>query len=286
MEKKFFEAPTIYVGEVNINVTNLQRSIEFYRDFLGFKVLEETEGKAVFTADGKKALLTIVQPEGVTPKQPRTTGLYHFAILLPTRADLAAILQHLAEKTDGKIRLGASDHYVSEALYFDDPDGNGIEIARDRPDSEWTWTGDTVSMASVALDAQGLMAELKQPWQGMPEDTLMGHIHLHVDDIEKARNFYVNGIGMDIVTDMSSALFASHNGYHHHIGMNVWNGVGAPKPDPNSAGLNWYSLVFPNIEKRDETLGKLRELKATITEVEDDYLVEDPAGNNIRLVIG
>lgn len=286
MEKKFFDKPTIYVGEVNINVTDLKRSVEFYRDFLGFKILDETFNQVVLTADGRNSLLTLVQPEGVTPKQARTTGLYHFAILLPTRADLAAILQHLAEKSDGKLRLGASDHYVSEALYFDDPDGNGIEIARDRNASEWDWSGDTVSMASVALDAQGLMADMKGPWQGMPEETLMGHIHLHVDDIEASRNFYVNGIGMDIVTDMSSALFASHNGYHHHVGMNIWNGAGAPKPSPNSVGLNWYSLVFPDAVKREETLEKVRALGAPITEIEEDYLVEDPAGNNIRLVIG
>lgn len=286
MEKKFFDKPTIYVGEVSINVTDLKRSIEFYRDFLGFKILDEAANQVVLTADGKKPLLTLVQPEGVAPKEARTTGLYHFAILLPTRSDLAAILKHLAEKTDGKIRLGASDHYVSEALYFDDPDGNGIEIARDRDSSEWEWSGETVSMASVALDAQGLMASMKAPWQGMPEDTLMGHIHLHVADIEEARNFYVNGMGMDIVTDMTSALFASYGGYHHHIGMNVWNGQGAPKPSENSAGLNWYTLVFPDVAKRDETLEKVRALGAPVKEFEEDYLVEDPAGNSIRFVIG
>jgi catechol 2,3-dioxygenase len=145
-------------------------------------------------------------------------------------------------------------------------------------------------MATVALDAEGLLADMTSVWQGMPEDTLIGHIHLHVADIEASRDFYVNGIGMDIVTEVPegqpSALFASHNGYHHHVGMNVWSGVGAPKPTENSAGLNWYSLVFPDEVKREETLAKVRDMDAVITEIEDDYFVEDPAGNKIRFVIG
>lgn len=286
MEKKYFESPTIYVGEVSINVTNLERSLEFYRDFLGFKVLEQNASEAVLTADGKTPLLTLAEPAGVQPKVPRTTGLYHFAILLPSRADLAALLQHIAEKSGGNMRLGASDHYVSEALYFDDPDGNGIEIAHDRDSSEWEWNGEYVSMATVSLDAQGLLADMKGPWKGMPEDTLMGHIHLHVADIEASRNFLVNGLGFDIVTEFPGALFSSHNGYHHHIGMNTWNGAGTPQPPVNSVGLNWFSLVFPDEEKRAETLDKLRSLEAPITENENDYLVEDPSGNRIRLVIG
>lgn len=184
------------------------------------------------------------------------------------------------------MRLGASDHFVSEALYFDDPDGNGIEVAVDRDSSIWKWQGDKVDMGTVALDAQGLMAELKGPWQGMPEDTIMGHIHLHVADIEESRNFYVNGIGYDIVTEMPSALFASHNGYHHHIGMNVWNGVGAPQPPENSVGLNWFSLVFPNESVRESTVEKVRNLDAPVREADGDYFVDDPAGNTIRFVIG
>lgn len=286
MEMKFFNKPTIYVGEVNINVTDIKRSLDFYRDFLGFKVLEQSEKEAVLTTDGKTPLLTLVQPANVEPKQARTTGLYHFAILLPTRADLAALLQHIAQESGGNMRLGASDHYVSEALYFDDPDGNGIEIAIDRDSSKWEWQGDKVSMATVALDAQGLLADMKGPWQGMPEETLMGHIHLHVADIEASRDFYVNGIGMDIVTEMPSALFASHNGYHHHIGMNTWSGVGAPQPSVNSVGLNWFSLIFPNTKKREEILEKLRGMDANITAVENDYFVEDPSGNTIRFNVG
>lgn len=286
MEKKFFQSPTIYVGEVNINVMDLERSLDFYRDFLGFQVLEQTEREAKLTADGKTSILSLVQPEGVQPKVPRTTGLYHFAILLPTRADLAALLQHIAQNAGSNMRLGASDHYVSEALYFDDPDGNGIEIAHDRDASTWEWHGDQVNMATVAMDAEGVMKELEGPWEGMPEDTLMGHIHLHGADIEESRNFYVNGIGYDVVTEMPSALFTSHNGYHHHVAINVWQGVGAPPAPENSVGLNWFSLVFPDEATRNQTLEKVRALNAPVREEGKDYLVDDPAGNTIRFIVG
>ncbi|MCF3944309.1 VOC family protein [Oceanobacillus alkalisoli] len=286
MEKKFFQSPTIYVGEVSINVTDLERSLEFYRDFLGFKVLEQTATEAKLTADGEKAILTLVQPEGVQPKAPRTAGLYHYAILLPNRSDLAALLQHIAEKSGGNMRLGASDHFVSEALYFDDPDGNGIEIAHDRDSGTWEWEGSMVSMGTVALDAQGLLADRKAPWEGMPEDTIMGHIHLHVSDIEVAREFYINGIGYDVVTELPGALFTSSNGYHHHIGMNTWNGVGAPRTPENSVGLNWFKLVFPDESTRQTTLENVRKLNAPIREADGDYFVEDPSGNTLRFVIG
>ncbi|WP_156291572.1 VOC family protein [Oceanobacillus salinisoli] len=283
MEKKFFQKPTIYVGEVNINVTNLNKSLEFYRDFMGFKVLEQTSSKAVLTANGKTPLLTLEQPDDVVPKQGRTTGLYHFAILFPSRADLGAFLKHLIETKGNQIRLGASDHYVSEALYFDDPDGNGIEIARDRPSTEWNWNEDLVEMATVQMDAEGVLEAADKQWNGMPEDPLMGHIHLHVSDLDETENFYVNGLGFDIVTRYPGALFASTNGYHHHIGLNVWNGVGAKAPAKNSVGLNWFTLIFPDEEKRKETISKLEQLGITVTKENDFYVTEDPSGNTIQL---
>ncbi|MFC4024861.1 VOC family protein [Oceanobacillus longus] len=283
MEKKFFEQPTIYVGEVNINVTDLKKSITFYKDFMGFKVLVEEEYKAVLSADGKIPLLTLEQPENVAPKEARTTGLYHFAILLPTRGDLSAFLKHIIQASGGQMRLGASDHYVSEALYFDDPDGNGIEIAHDRDSSEWNWSDNQVSMATVALDGDDLLAETEEGWKGMPTDTVIGHIHLHVSDIEKTRRFYVNGLGYDVVTEFPGALFTSHNGYHHHIGLNVWNGVGAPTPTENSAGLNWFTLNFPDEDALHKTKINLEKVGASVKAEEDYYVTEDPSGNTIQL---
>ena len=283
MEKKYFQKPSVYVGEVNIRVTDLQKSIRFYRDIFGFKILSESERKVVFSANGKTPLLTLEQPEGVAPKAGRTAGLYHFAILLPTREDLSSFLQHLIKQQGYNIRLGASDHYVSEALYFDDPDGNGIEVAHDRHSSEWNWNGDTVEMATVPLDAEGLLKETDKQWEGVPEDTLMGHIHLHVSDLQETENFYVNGLGFNIVTRYPGALFASTNGYHHHLGLNVWNGVGAPKAPKISAGLNWFSLVFPDEATLQTAAEKLTNLGAKVTVENGVHIVEDPAGNTIHL---
>lgn len=285
MERKFFQKPSIYVGEVSVNVTNLERSLHFYRDFMGFRVLKQTNRKAILTADGKTALLTLEQPEDVVPKAGRTTGLYHFAVLLPERKELATFLKHLIQTAGHQIRLGASDHYVSEALYFDDPDGNGIEVARDRPSSEWNWHGEKVEMATVALDADDLLSEADEEWTGMPEETLIGHIHLHVSDLETTEHFYVNGLGFNIVTRYPGALFASTNGYHHHLGLNVWNGVGAPKPAENSVGLNWFTLVFPDEERRSQTVDQLHRIGVSVKKEDDDYVTEDPSGNRIRLKV-
>ncbi|WP_164670774.1 VOC family protein [Virgibacillus doumboii] len=282
MEKKFFEKPTIYVGEVNINVTNLEKSLEFYQNIIGFSVLEQTDRKAVLTANGKRALLTLEQPEDVVPKEGRTTGLYHFAILLPSRADLSSFLKHMIQTNT---RLGASDHYVSEALYLSDPDGNGIEVYRDRPSSEWSWTGDQVAMATEPLDGESLLAESQQTWNGMPEDTVMGHIHLHVADLKKTEEFYMEGLGFNIVTNYPGALFTSTGDYHHHIGLNVWNGAGAPAPAKNSAGMNWYTLVFPDEVTREARVEKLQQIGAVVTKEQDVYAAEDPSGNVIHLVV-
>lgn len=286
MEKKFFQKPTTFVGEVNINVTNLQKSLDFYQRVFGFEILEQEQTKAVLSADGKRPLLILEQPEGVSPKAGRTTGLYHFAILLPRRADLANFLKHLVQTEGPNLRLGASDHFVSEALYFDDPDGNGIEVAVDRDSSVWDWNEGLVDMGTVALDANGLVEESDKDWDGIPKDTVMGHIHLHVADLDASENFYVNGLGFDIVTRYPGALFASTGGYHHHLGLNVWNGVGAPAPAKNTVGLNWFTLVFADDATRKQKIETLQNVGAEVVAENDYYVTKDPAGNTIQLRVG
>lgn len=282
MENKYFEKPTVYVGEVHINVTNIGKSLSFYQDILGFQVLEQDDRRAVLSANGKTPLLTLEQPDDVISKEAKTTGLYHFAILLPSRADLSAFLKHIIQ---AGIRLGASDHHVSEALYINDPDGNGIEVYRDRPSTEWHWTGDQVSMTSEQLNGESLLAESNNEWKEMPAETVMGHIHLHVANLKEAEKFYVDGLGFDIVTRYPGALFSSTGGYHHHIGLNIWNGVGAKAPAKNSVGLNWFSLVFPNEDVRRKTVKQLESLGANIVKEQNYYFVEDPSENVIKLVV-
>lgn len=280
--KKFHQEPNIFVGEVNIKVKNLDYSLTFYQNIMGFQVLEKTDRRAVLTTDGKTPLVTLEQPEDVVAKTSHTSGLYHFAILLPSRADLSVFLRHMIQTG---YPLGAADHYVSEALYLNDPDGNGIEVYRDRPSAEWNWNNGLVEMATEELDGNGILAESDAEWSGLPAGTLMGHIHLHVADLKKAEQFYTKGLGFEVVSYYPQAAFLSTGGYHHHIAINTWQGEGAATPPKNSVGLNWYSLVFPDEAIRENAIQQLKQLGALVTEEADFYVTSDPSGNQIRLVI-
>ncbi|MFD9625234.1 VOC family protein [Peribacillus muralis] len=282
MNEKFHQKPVTFVGEVSINVLDLNNAITFYQDIIGLQVLRKTDRQAVLTADGKNSLLTLEQPVGVTPKEGRTSGLYHFALLLPTRADLAVFLRHLLETN---YPLGAADHVVSEALYITDPDGNGIEIYSDRPSAGWKWADGQVAMGTEQLDGNDLLKESDREWSQLPAGTLMGHIHLHVSELPKTEEFYMQGLGFSVVTRLGGALFISTGGYHHHIGLNTWNGVGAPVPKENSVGLNWYTLVFADEEARNKIIEQLKGIGAVVTEQVGFFAVKDPSGNEIHLVI-
>lgn len=279
---QFHQAPNIYVGEVNIKVKNLDYSLIFYQNIMGFQVLEKSEHKAVLTTDGIKPLLTLEQPKEVVAKTGRTSGLYHFAILLPSRADLAVFLRHMVQTG---YPLGAADHYVSEALYLNDPDGNGIEVYRDRPSSEWKWNNGLVEMATEELDGNGIIAESEAEWSGLPAGTLMGHIHLHVSNLQKAEEFYTKGLGFEVVSYYPQAAFLSTGRYHHHIAINTWQGEGAATPPKNSVGLNWYTLIFPDTTAREKALSQLKQIGAPIMKEADYFITEDPSGNQIRLIL-
>ncbi|GEN45451.1 VOC family protein [Alkalibacillus haloalkaliphilus] len=276
----FHSKPTTFVSRVTIKVTDLARSLEFYQKIVGLNVLEQTEGTAHLTADGKTSMLKLVQPENPEPKQRRTSGLYHFAILVPERRHLADFVIHLSEH---KVPIGASDHLVSDAIYFNDPDGNGIEVYQDKDPDTWTWQGDQVEMAVDPLDFEDLVKyKTDQGWQGMPEKTVMGHIHLHVSDLRQAEKFYVDGLGFDVVCQFGGqAIFLSTNGYHHHIAANTWNGVGAPKASENSAGLHSYQIVYPDEASRDTVIHRLKDMGSPV----EGNVTEDPAGNQIELVV-
>ncbi|WP_392455399.1 VOC family protein [Chryseomicrobium aureum] len=279
----FHQKPTTFVASVAINVTDLKRSLDFYTRVIGFQISSQTESDATLTANGRDVLLTLVQPERVTPKQPRTTGLYHFAILLPTRQSLASIVPHLVNQG---VQLGSSDHLVSEALYFADPDGNGIEIYRDRLPEEWTWHGDSVEMTVDPLNFEDLLTkETVEEWTGLPANTVMGHIHLHVDDIGRAEAFYTQGLDFEVVTRYGhQALFISDNRYHHHIGLNVWNGVGAPQPAKHSAGLVHYTLDVQDADKQQQLAERLQAFGARVDWNENILITADAAGNEIHIV--
>ncbi|RSD24970.1 VOC family protein [Mesobacillus subterraneus] len=280
----FHQKPVTFVSQVNLKVQNLERSLAFYQEVIGLKVYEQTERTAKLTAEAKTVLLSLEQPANAVRKPGRTTGLYHFALLLPDRIELAKILKHLVQV--GYPLQGASDHLVSEALYLGDPDGNGIEIYTDRPASEWEWNGDQVVMATQALDAEGLLAlGNDETWNGLPAGTVMGHIHLHVSELADTEKFYTKGLGFKVVSRYGpQALFISSGKYHHHIGLNTWNGAGAPQPPANSAGLESYTLVFPDQESVKATIGRLKDIGASVTEEMGAFVTADPSGNRIKLV--
>lgn len=281
----FHTKPTTFIGHVKVKVENLQRSIAFYQDVLGFNILEQTTSTVKLTTDGKTSFLSLEQPDDVKPKQGRTTGLYHFAILLPDQSALANIVVHLVGKG---VRFGSSDHLVSEALYLHDPDGNEIEIYRDRAPFEWNWNRDEVAMTVDPLDFENLLkhATPSKPWQGMPAETVMGHIHLHVSELKKTEEFYVKGLGMDVVNRFGGqALFLSYGKYHHHVGVNTWNGTGAPAPAKNSVGLESFTLIFDNEEARKQAVTNLKRIGADVLGENNNYITFDPSGNRIELAV-
>jgi catechol 2,3-dioxygenase len=281
----FHREPQTYVEQVMLKVQDLERALKFYQEVIGFKVLKQMGNKVDLTADGQTVLLSIEQPDDVAVVQGKTTGLYHFALLLPTRSDLARIVQHFA---DMGIRFGSSDHLVSEALYLSDPDGNGIEIYRDRAPSEWNWNNGEVAMTVDPLNFRDLLSAVnqQQAWAGLPADTVMGHIHLHVSELRKTEEFYVKGLGFEVVNRFGAqALFISTGKYHHHIGLNTWNGVGAPRPPENSVGLHSFTLMYPSVETRDHVVASLKTMGASVTDDNGVIATADPSGNRILLMV-
>jgi catechol 2,3-dioxygenase len=275
--------PDTAIGAVHLTVADLVRSERFYSDVLGFRA-HERQGDTLTLGAGNTALLVLTEQPGARPKPQRATGLYHFAILVPSRLDLARSLRRLAE-----MRYpisGASDHLVSEALYLDDPDGNGIEIYRDRPREEWPRQNGRIRMATDPLDIDGILAELERddrPWDGLAPGTRIGHTHLHVADLRAAEAFYAGVLGFEVVASMPSALFVSAGGYHHHLGLNTWAGVGAPPPPPGSAGLRHFVVQLPDAAAIDAVLARLRDADVPVEEQDQGWLVSDTSGNGIVL---
>lgn len=281
MEKKFHQAPNIYVKQVSITVTSIQRSVYFYQKVVGFQVEEKTDKKAILTTSNSETLLILNSSDEITKKERHTTGLFHFALLLPNRSDLSAFLKHLFFL---KQPFGSADHEVSEAVYIKDPDGNGIEVYHDRASSEWSWSRGEVSMVTVPLNQESILTESKKEWNGLPQDSLIGHVHLHVSNLESAENFYVKGLGFQVVCRLSGATFVSTGLYHHHIGFNIWNGVDIPSPSRNSVGMNWYQLKFPDEQAILEVVKQLQNQGYEVTSKENQlHYTTDPSGNKIIL---
>jgi catechol 2,3-dioxygenase len=281
--------PATQVGMVALTVASLERSLRFYTDIFGFTLLDQKAGEATLGTPSSPLLLLREEP-GARPwphDRYAYTGLYHFAVLVPTRRDLGRWLRHWLQL--GLPLPGQGDHLVSEALYISDPDGNGIEIYRDRPRSEWHWDNGQVRMAVDPVDISGVLAEAEtddEPWIGFPDGTRVGHIHLQIGDVPQAKVFYHDVLGFDIVATMPSALFVSAGGYHHHIGMNTWHSRNASPAPAGTAGLRFFTLEIPSEEARAAIVARLTAAGIPSTQTPDAVIVQDPWQNTLVLQIG
>lgn len=258
------DAPTLHpgtrLGPITIRVADLKRSLRFYEKVIGLAPVRQAEGDLALGVENEPPLIHLKETPGAR-QVPRTSGLYHFAVLLPTRADLGSALQRLI---DSDIRIGQSDHLVSEALYLSDPDGNGIEIYRDRPRAEWTWRDGMIEMAVDPLDLDGLLQDAKETAarggsDRAPAGTAIGHIHLQVSDVPHAVQFYHGVVGFDITASFQGAAFLSAGGYHHHLGLNSWTSRGAPPAPPDAAGLESFSIRVPSRDEQGRVAERLKE---------------------------
>ena len=272
------------MGAVHLTVADLARSLEYYRESIGLAVLEQEDGRATLGA-GTTRLLELVEVPGAQPA-PGRTGLFHFALLLPDRVSLARWVAH-AVRT--QVRLaGASDHYVSEALYLSDPDRHGIEIYADRPRE--IWEGQVAErMGTDPLDLDGLLGELDDPataaFEGQPDGTVMGHVHLQVSQIPPSVEFYRDVLGFGLMAEYGGqAAFLSAGGYHHHVGANTWRSGGAGPPEPGAAALRHFEIVLPDAAERERIVERLAAAGQPVEEGADGPLARDPSANAFTLL--
>ena len=267
------------MGPVHLTVSDLERSLEYYRRVVGLDVLEQGADRASLGADSTE-LLGLVEQPGAQPSDGYT-GLYHFALLAPDRPSLARWLAHAVR--DQVPLTGLSDHYVSEAIYLRDPDRHGIEIYADRPRELWEGrVGER--MTTEPLDVRDLLGEADGDFDGLPAGTTMGHVHLKVAAIPQTVEFYRDVLGFDLVVErVPQAAFLSAGGYHHHLGANTWESAGAPPPPVGSAALRHATVVLPSAEARDEAARSVADAGQEPEETATGTLVRDPSGNAVLL---
>ncbi|KRR12618.1 VOC family protein [Bradyrhizobium valentinum] len=272
------------VGMVTLRVRNLDLVTDYYRDAIGLTVMQRTATGARLGAGGVP-LLDLSLRAGAPAEARNAAGLYHTAFLMPTRKDLARWLVHAAKN---KIPLsGFADHLVSESVYLDDPEGNGIEVYADRAPETWKWDGGSVAMATDQLDIDGLLAltdTRTTNYAKAPDDLRIGHMHLRVGDLEQADRFYSGVIGFDPTRKRSGAAFLSSGRYHHHLGLNVWQSAGAGQRDDTTTGLAWFSLEIAAPEILQAQEQRLRQAGAPAAAIENGIETVDPWGTKVRLI--
>jgi catechol 2,3-dioxygenase len=277
--------PDTALGPVRLTVADLNRSRVFYERAIGLRPTELDDGALALGVPGGPALVELRGDSSAPRLNRRAPGLFHLAILLPTRLDLAFAVARLVQAhwpLDG-----ASDHLVSEALYLSDPDGNGIEIYRDRPRAEWRREGGQLQMATLPLDLDDVVGELQGASElqtEVPAGTRMGHVHLQVSDLSEAEAFYHGVLGFDVmVRGYPGALFVSAGGYHHHIGLNTWHSAGTPPAAAGSVGLRSFTVELPDEHELGAVLARVDAAGIPTEPQAAGTLVRDPFGTGVVL---
>ena len=270
------------LGAVHLTVADLARSVDYYEREIGLAVREREDGRAALGTGGDDVLVLVEEP-GAKPADG-FSGLYHFALLVPDRVDLARWLMHAAR--DQVQLVGMSDHFVSEALYLRDPDHHGIEIYADRPRELWdgqVWQ----RMTSLPLDTEDLLSVLDDPatasFAGLPHGTIMGHVHLRVSEIAPTVAFYGDVLGFGLMAQLGAhAAFFSAGGYHHHLGANSWESAGAGQAPGGHASLRHATVVLPRADTRDALVERVG---GAVDEADGSPVIRDPSGNRLALAI-
>jgi catechol 2,3-dioxygenase len=271
--------PETTVGRVALTVADPDGLATFYETVVGLVVHDRTDERVVL-GDGTTPLLELVAAPDRPERGRDEAGLFHLAVRVPTRAALGAAL----ERVEAGARLdGAADHHVSEALYLSDPEGNGVEIYRDRPRDEWPETADgRVQMDTLSLSLDALRAE-SDGGERVPAGTDVGHVHLEVTDVEAARSFYVDTLGLRLRQEMRGALFVAAGDYHHHLGLNPWRGRTAPQ---RGRGLAWFELRLPDAAALAAVRERLEAADVAVTDRDDGIVVTAPDDVSLRLRVG
>jgi catechol 2,3-dioxygenase len=274
----------LHIGAIGLIARDLDLLTGFYRDLLGLTELARDNRRSRLGVGGV-TLIEIEHRPDARPDDPRTAGLYHTAFLMPTRADHARWILHVARN---RVPIsGASDHGVSEAFYLDDPEGNGIEVYNDRPPERWNWENGLVTMPTRQLDIEAILREVDPATADYPAAPLglrIGHIHLRVGEVGKAEEYYRGAVGLELTRRRGGATFMSSGGYHHHVGANVWHSDGAGPRDDDRAGLGWFSVEAADRNTFAAMQSRLEVAQAPVTTIDGGFETADPWGTRIRFL--
>ncbi|MCZ6632788.1 MAG: VOC family protein [bacterium] len=277
--------PDTRIVSAHLRVSHLKDALAFYKDLLGFQQIDRQSDTVSLSANGAlPEQLVLTEHPGARPKPRQTTGLFHVAIRLPNRLELARVINRLRQH-NWPIE-GASDHGVSDALYLSDPDSNGLELYFDRPRDQWPLDENGLAMFTRRFNVDDLIAEAQNhpvPWTGIHPNTDIGHVHLQVSNLEQTEAFYNGLMGFDVTQrTFQGALFMSAGGYHHHLGLNTWDSENGSPPPGDAVGLISFALTVPE-EARQPLLDQFENAEIQPEEINQGLLFQDPDQNNLEI---